>query len=50
MGGLVGLVPQRKSEIVEIGWKALWAATLATLMIGCMAGLFDIGNPAILGL
>jgi CNT family concentrative nucleoside transporter len=50
VGGLVGLVPQRKSEIVEIGWKALWAATLATLMIGCMAGLFDIGNPAILGL
>ncbi len=49
VGGMVGLVPQRRKEITEIGWKALWAATLATLMIGCIAGLFDVGNPAILG-
>lgn len=49
VGGLAGLVPNRRKEIAELGWKALWAATLGTLMIGCVAGLFDIGNPSILG-
>jgi concentrative nucleoside transporter, CNT family len=49
VGGLAGLVPERRAEISSIGWKALWAATLATLMTGCIAGLFDFGNPAVLG-
>lgn len=49
VGGLVGLVPSRRKDITELGWKALWAATLATLMIGCVAGLFDTGNPTIIG-
>ncbi|MGI0488663.1 NupC/NupG family nucleoside CNT transporter [Pantanalinema rosaneae CENA516] len=49
VGGLVGLVPSRRQDIVDVGWKALWAATLATLMIGAIAGTFDTGNPAILG-
>ncbi len=49
VGGLVSLVPSRRRDITELGWKALWAATLATLMIGCIAGLYDTGNPAILG-
>lgn len=49
VGGLIGLVPSRRKDIVDLGWKALWAATLATLMIGCIAGLYDNGNPAILG-
>jgi concentrative nucleoside transporter, CNT family len=50
VGGLVGLVPSRRKDISALGWKALWAATLATLMIGCVAGTFDTGNPAIIGL
>ncbi|MEX0268276.1 NupC/NupG family nucleoside CNT transporter [Leptolyngbyaceae cyanobacterium UHCC 1019] len=49
VGGLVSLVPSRRQDITELGWKALWAATLATLMIGCIAGVYDTGNPAILG-
>lgn len=49
VGGLVGLVPSRRKDITELGWKALWGATLATLMIGAVAGLFDFGNPTILG-
>lgn len=49
VGGLVGLVPSRRKDIIELGWKALWGATLATLMIGAVAGLFDVGNPAIIG-
>jgi CNT family concentrative nucleoside transporter len=49
VGGLIALVPSRRKDIVELGWKSLWAATLATLMIGAIAGLFDTGNPTILG-
>jgi CNT family concentrative nucleoside transporter len=49
VGGLIGLVPSRRQEIIAVSWKALWAATLATLMVGCVAGLFDFGNPNILG-
>ncbi len=49
VGGLVSLVPSRRSDIVSVGWKALWAATLATMMIGCIAGVFDVGNRAIIG-
>jgi CNT family concentrative nucleoside transporter len=49
VGGLSGLIPERRSEVSSLGFKALWAGTLATLMTGCMAGLFDLGNPAILG-
>jgi len=45
-GGLSALVPSRRSDISEIVWKALWAATLATLMTGCIAGLFYFGDPS----
>jgi CNT family concentrative nucleoside transporter len=49
VGGMISLVPARRRDISELGWKALWAGTLATLMIGCVAGLYDTGNPAIIG-
>ncbi|NJP11590.1 MAG: nucleoside:proton symporter [Leptolyngbyaceae cyanobacterium RU_5_1] len=49
VGGLVSLAPSRRKDITELSWKALWAATLATLMIGCVAGLYDTGNPGIIG-
>ena len=32
VGGLSNLVPSRSGEIGSIAWKAMWAATLATLM------------------
>lgn len=49
VGGLIGLVPSRRKDITDLGLKALWGATLATLMIGCIAGLYDTGNPSIIG-
>ncbi|MBS0016212.1 MAG: nucleoside:proton symporter [Arthrospira sp. SH-MAG29] len=49
VGGLSSLIPSRRSEVASLGLTALWAGTLATLMTGCMAGLFDFGNPAIFG-
>ncbi len=49
VGGFVTLMPDRRHELSELAWKALWAATLATLMIGCIAGVFWSGNASILG-
>ncbi|MGI0490672.1 NupC/NupG family nucleoside CNT transporter [Alkalinema pantanalense CENA528] len=40
VGGFVSLIPSRRRDLSELGWKALWAATLATLMMGCIAGVF----------
>ncbi|MBD2580357.1 nucleoside:proton symporter [Oscillatoria sp. FACHB-1406] len=41
VGGIAALVPERRSEIAAVGFKALWAATLATLMTGCIVGIFS---------
>jgi CNT family concentrative nucleoside transporter len=41
VGGAAALVPVRRREIVGLGWKALFAGTLATYMIACIAGFFD---------
>jgi concentrative nucleoside transporter, CNT family len=49
VGGFVSLIPSRRKDITELGWKALWAATLATVMIGCVAGVFYSGNGSIIG-
>ncbi|WP_201323119.1 NupC/NupG family nucleoside CNT transporter [Pseudanabaena sp. lw0831] len=49
VGGTIALIPSRRKDISELGWKALFAGTLATLMIACIAGVFDNGNPSILG-
>jgi concentrative nucleoside transporter, CNT family len=40
VGGLAGLIPSRRKDISELGWKALWAGTLATLMAGAVSGVF----------
>lgn len=49
VGGTTALVPSRRKDIAELGWKALLVGTLATLMIACVAGVFDTGAPSILG-
>lgn len=49
VGGTIALIPSRRKDIAELGWKALFVGTLATLMIACVAGVFDTGNPSILG-
>lgn len=50
VGGLSALVPERRGEVSALGFKALWGATLATLMTGAVAGLFYFGQPSALGL
>ncbi|MFB2921721.1 NupC/NupG family nucleoside CNT transporter [Aerosakkonema funiforme] len=49
VGGTIALIPSRRKDISELGWKALFVGTLATIMIACVAGVFDTGNPSILG-
>ncbi|MEB3357880.1 MAG: nucleoside transporter C-terminal domain-containing protein [Synechococcales bacterium] len=49
VGGTAALIPSRRRDITALGWKALFVGTLATLMIACVAGVFDDGSPGILG-
>ncbi len=46
VGGLAALIPERRGEVSALGFKALWAGTLATLMTGAIAGLLYTGNAA----
>jgi CNT family concentrative nucleoside transporter len=39
IAGLTGLAPDRRSEILSLGPRAVVAGTLATLMTGAMASL-----------
>lgn len=49
VGGMTNLIPSRSSDISSVAWKSLWAATLATIMTGCVAGIFFFGQGAALG-
>ncbi len=49
VGGTIALAPSRRKDISALGWKALFVGTLATLMIACIAGFYDNGDPSILG-
>jgi CNT family concentrative nucleoside transporter len=39
IGGLATLVPERRPEIIGLGWKSLVAGTLATMSTGAVVGL-----------
>ncbi|NDJ19085.1 NupC/NupG family nucleoside CNT transporter [Myxacorys almedinensis] len=49
VGGTIALIPSRRKDISALGWKALFVGTLATMMIACVAGVYDTGAPSILG-
>ena len=50
VGGTIALIPSRRKDISELGWKALFAGTLATLMIAAVSGVYYMpGNASILG-
>ncbi len=46
VGGISALVPARRDELAHLGMKALFAAFLATVMTGCIAGIFYTGETA----
>ena len=41
IGGMGTMVPERRGEIIELGFKSLFAATLATAMTGAVVGLLS---------
>jgi concentrative nucleoside transporter, CNT family len=50
VGGTIALIPSRRKDISELGWKALFVGTLATLMIAAVSGVYYVpGNASILG-
>jgi CNT family concentrative nucleoside transporter len=48
VGGTAALAPNRRDDLAALGWRALVAATLATLMTGCIAGIFSTGESVLL--
>ena len=48
VGGTAALAPSRRDDLASLGLRALVAATLATLMTGCVAGIFSTGEGVLL--
>jgi len=48
VGGTAILAPSRRDDLASLGLRALLAATLATLMTGCVAGIFSSGEGLLL--
>jgi len=48
VGGTAVLAPSRRDDLASLGLRALLAATLATLMTGCVAGIFSSGQEMLL--
>ena len=48
VGGTAALAPSRRDDLASLGLRALLAATLATLMTGCVAGIFSGGEGMLL--
>jgi CNT family concentrative nucleoside transporter len=40
IGGMGAMVPERREEIVALGFRSIAAGTIATCMTGAVAGLF----------
>jgi concentrative nucleoside transporter, CNT family len=49
VGGIAALIPTRRDEVAGLGVRAFMAATLATLMTACVAGMFTTGEGVLLG-
>ena len=50
LGGFGALAPERRDDLAQLAVRALIAATLATLLTGCLAGVFYHGQAGLLGL
>jgi CNT family concentrative nucleoside transporter len=48
IGGTAALAPSRRDDLAGLGLRALLAATLATLMTGCVAGIFSNGQGVLM--
>lgn len=43
LGGMNAMCPERRPDILRLGWPSLWAATLACCMTGATVGLLTPG-------
>ncbi|RVT99043.1 nucleoside:proton symporter [Rhodovarius crocodyli] len=43
LGGMNAMCPERRADIVRLGWPSLWAATLACCMTGATVGILTPG-------
>ena len=50
VGGIAALVPERLNDLSRLGFRALLAATLATLLTAAVAGLFYNPNSVLLNM
>lgn len=50
VGGLSALAPSRREDLASLGFRALVAATIATLMTGAVAGMFYAGQAGVLAI
>jgi len=41
VGGVAALSPNRAKDLAKLGFRALFAATLACMMTGAVAGVFS---------
>lgn len=48
VGGIATLAPSRIKDLSQLGFRALFAATLACLMTAAIAGIFFVGQKTIL--
>ncbi|MGH9936611.1 MAG: NupC/NupG family nucleoside CNT transporter [Blastocatellia bacterium] len=48
VGGTAALAPSRRDDLAGLGLRAVLAATLATLMTGCVAGIFSNGQGVLM--
>jgi CNT family concentrative nucleoside transporter len=48
IGGTAALAPSRRDDLAGLGMRSLLAATLATLMTGCVAGIFSSGQGVLM--
>jgi concentrative nucleoside transporter, CNT family len=48
VGGISALAPARRDDLAALSWRALWAATLATLLTGAVAGAFYYGQAGLI--
>jgi CNT family concentrative nucleoside transporter len=39
IGGMAAMVPERRNEIVSLGFKSIFCGTMATCMVGAIVGL-----------
>ncbi len=49
VGGVSALVPARTREVAALGMRALFGAVIATILTGCLAGIFYTGQSILFG-